>query len=53
MYQYGGVDVLVLKEILGHENVGTTQIYTHVVNEQLKKATDSNPLNNMEKAKKD
>ena len=53
MYQYGGVDVLVLKEILGHENVGTTQIYTHVVNEQLKKATDSNPLNNLEKAKKD
>ena len=32
-------------EILGHENVGTTQIYTHVVNEQLKSATDANPLN--------
>lgn len=45
MYQYGDADVLVLKEILGHENVGTTQIYTHVVNEQLKKATDANPLN--------
>ena len=45
MYQYGHVDVLVLKEILGHENVGTTQIYTHVVNDQLKKATDANPLN--------
>ena len=45
MYQYGGADVLVLKEILGHENVGTTQIYTHVVNDQLKKATDANPLN--------
>lgn len=45
MYQYGNADVLVLKEILGHENVGTTQIYTHVVNEQLKTATDSNPLN--------
>jgi site-specific recombinase XerD len=44
MYQYGNVDVLVLKEILGHENLGTTQIYTHVVNEQLKKAADSNPL---------
>lgn len=45
MYQYADVDVLVLKEILGHENVGTTQIYTHVVNDQLKNATDSNPLN--------
>lgn len=45
MYQYGDADVLVLKEILGHENVGTTQIYTHVVNDQLKKATDNNPLN--------
>ncbi|MEE1292877.1 MAG: tyrosine-type recombinase/integrase, partial [Acutalibacteraceae bacterium] len=45
MYQYGDVDVLLLKEILGHENVGTTQIYTHVVNEQLKSATDANPLN--------
>ena len=45
MYQYGDADVLVLKEILGHENVGTTQIYTHVVNDQLKTATDNNPLN--------
>lgn len=45
MYQYGDVDVLLLKEILGHENVGTTQIYTHVVNDQLKAATDANPLN--------
>lgn len=45
MYQYGDADVLQLKEILGHENVGTTQIYTHVVNEQLKAATDNNPLN--------
>lgn len=45
MYRYGNADVLVLKEILGHENVGTTQIYTHVANEQLKKASDMNPLN--------
>ena len=43
MYQ-NGTDVLVLKEILGHENVGTTQIYTHVINEQLKTATENNPL---------
>ena len=45
MYQYGDADILVLKEILGHENVGTTQIYTHIVNDQLKTATDNNPLN--------
>ena len=45
MYQYGHVDVLQLKEILGHENLSTTEIYTHVVDEQLRSAVDSNPLN--------
>lgn len=45
MYQYGNVDPLQLKEILGHENLATTEIYTHVYNEQLKAAVDSNPLN--------
>ncbi len=49
MYQHGNVDVLLLKEILGHENLATTEIYTHVVNEQLRKAVDSNPLNNLDK----
>ena len=44
MYQYGDTDLLVLKEILGHENVGTTQIYTHIVNAQLEEAAESNPL---------
>lgn len=44
MYQQGGVDVLVLKEILGHQNLGTTEIYTHTSSTQLKKAADSNPL---------
>ena len=47
MYQYGNVDVLVLKDILGHENLGTTEIYTHIVDEQLKKASESNPLANV------
>lgn len=51
MYQHGNVDVLLLKEILGHENLATTQIYTHVVNEQLRDAVDSNPLNNLNKMK--
>lgn len=45
MYQHGGVDVLLLKEILGHENLATTEIYTHVVDEQLRAAVSSNPLN--------
>ncbi len=52
MYQYGDVDPLQLKEILGHENLATTEIYTHVYNEQLKKAVDSNPLNKALKNKK-
>ena len=43
MYQ-GGVDMLALKEILGHENVSTTQIYTHINREQLKKAVAASPL---------
>ena len=47
MYQYGNVDPLQLKEILGHENLSTTEIYTHINNEQLKKAVDSNPLNDV------
>ena len=53
MYQHGNVDVLLLKEILGHENLATTQIYTHVVNEQLRNAVDSNPLNSINMNKND
>lgn len=44
MYQHANVDIRVLKDILGHSNLGTTQIYTHVSNEQIKRAIDSNPL---------
>ncbi len=50
MYQHGNVDLLLLKEILGHENLGTTEIYTHLSNDATKKAIESNPLS-MEKAK--
>lgn len=52
MYQYGNVDPLQLKEILGHENLATTEIYTHVYDDQLKAAVDSNPLNKALKSKK-
>lgn len=44
MYQHGNVDVLVLKEMLGHENLATTEIYTHLLDKQLKEAAKSNPL---------
>lgn len=44
MYQTGRVDLLELKEILGHENLNTTQIYTHLLDQQLKEAVESNPL---------
>lgn len=44
MYQHGNVDVLVLKEVLGHENLSTTEIYTHTLNKQLSEAAKSNPL---------
>lgn len=46
MYQHGNVDVLVLKEILGHENLSTTEIYTHIQNDASKQAIDANPLSN-------
>ncbi len=51
MYQQGGADVMLIKEILGHETVATTEIYTHVVNSQLKGAVDSNPLSKIKQQK--
>lgn len=47
MYKYGNTDVRVLKDILGHEELSTTQIYTHLSSDQLKTAADKNPLANI------
>ena len=52
MYQHGKVDIRVLKDILGHSNLGTTQIYTHVSDSQIKNAIDSNPLSKVQNKKK-
>lgn len=47
MYQYGQVDMLVLKEMLGHANLATTEIYTHLDVNELKTAADSSPLSDI------
>ena len=47
MYQTGNVDIRVLKDVLGHENLGTTEIYTHLSSQQLKEAAENNPLGNV------
>lgn len=52
MYQHGNVDVLAIKEILGHESLSTTQIYTHIMDEQLKNAAEANPLSNVKAPRK-
>ena len=44
MYKYGQVDIRALQEVLGHESISTTELYTHVDNEQIRNAIESNPL---------
>lgn len=44
MYKYGNVDIRALQEVLGHESIATTEIYTHVDSDQIRAAIENNPL---------
>lgn len=52
MYQHGDVDTLVLKNILGHKSIATTEIYTHLADESMKKAAESSPLSEVKNTNK-
>jgi len=52
MYKYGHVDIRTLQKILGHESIVTTEIYTHVDEDQLHQAVESNPLAGERRRKK-
>lgn len=49
MYKHGNVDIRALQSILGHESVSTTQIYTHIDDDRLREAVNSNPLSQITK----
>lgn len=53
MYQSGNVDIRVLKDILGHEQLNTTQIYTHVSDKNMMNAMSANPLAGLTETKAD
>ena len=52
MYRHGHVDIRVLQDILGHENLGTTEIYTHTSSTQMEDAANANPLSKVQNKKK-
>jgi len=47
MHKHGGVDIRTLQQVLGHETIATTQIYTHIDSDEVKSAIDNNPLNKL------
>ena len=51
MYQHGNVDIRVLKDVLGHEQLSTTEIYTHLDSSQIERAAKSNPLSKVKPKK--
>ena len=53
MYQYGDADVLTLKELLGHASISTTETYTHLNDENVRNAIESNPLSKVKSDKSD
>ncbi len=52
MYKHGHVDIRSLQEILGHESISTTEIYTHVDEKRLREAIESNPLSHVSPARR-
>lgn len=44
MHKYGEVDIRTLQKVLGHENISTTEIYTHVEDDEVREALYKNPL---------
>ena len=44
-----GVDIKTVQEVLGHEHLNTTEIYTHIENTELKIAAEANPISRLEK----